>query len=160
MFEKFFAGLARYQRVIVFLSLLERLPVRGLARYLKHRIQVDLAQHLSSTLGEKQYIKLRGQQTRNALSRSHFRRGTKGKLLHNLDTIVPLLVLSEEELGLMEMMMDTGHTPAQLQGDGLPIHPGVEVWKYNLPVSLLSDLTWSRSCQLKCSDYTNGTWKR
>ena len=33
----------------------------------------------------------------------------------------------------MEMMMDTGHTAAQLRGDTpLPIYPRVEVWKYNL----------------------------
>jgi len=39
MFDIFFAqplnGLARYERAIAFLSLLERLPLRSLARYLK-----------------------------------------------------------------------------------------------------------------------------
>ena len=60
----------------------------------------------------------------------------------------------------MEMMMDTGHTAAQLRGDTpLPIYPRVEVWKYNLGEPLVRpDLV--RSCQPKCSDYTNGTWKR
>jgi hypothetical protein len=34
--------------------------------------------------------------------------------------------------------MDTGHTPAQLRGDApLPIHPGVEVWKYDLSEPLV-----------------------
>ena len=40
MFDIFFAqplnDLARYKRAIAFLSFLERLPLKGLARYLKH----------------------------------------------------------------------------------------------------------------------------
>lgn len=47
-------------------------------------------------------------------------------------------MLSEEDQGLVEMMMDTGLIPAQLRGDApVPIHPGVEVWKYKLSEPLV-----------------------
>jgi hypothetical protein len=46
----------------------------------------------------------------NALSRSHFKRGRKGKLLHSLDTIDPLVVLSEEDLGLIEIFFENKET--------------------------------------------------